>query len=185
MPDSARGNPGDPTVIEWFCSPYHLSSPFYPVIDAFDRVYQLSREPDPAQRLDQLITRLRADGVHDEEDLALFAAMLAVPAGDRLPALTMTPERQRDRTRDAILNWLIARAESTPVLFVVEDLHWVDPSTEALLTCSSSTAARPASWGVHVPSEYDPPWKGRRSDAGRPQPAHPRPGRGDGPLAGR
>jgi hypothetical protein len=149
-------------VIEWFCSPYHLASPFYPVTDYFDRAYQLSREPDLERRLDLLIDRLRADGVSDPEDLALFAAMLSVPAGDRLPVLALTPERQRDRTRDAILNWLTARSAGAPVLFVVEDLHWVDPSTEALLTHFVERGGEASVLAVFTfRPEYDPPWKGK------------------------
>jgi predicted ATPase len=161
-PDPARVDPGGPAVIEWFCSPYHLASPFYPVTDYFDRTYQLSREPDPGRRLDLLVDRLRADGVRDPEDLALFAAMLSVPADDRLPVLALTPERQRDKTRDAILNWLTARAAGSPVLFVVEDLHWVDPSTEALLThfVERGGEARVLAVFTFRP-EYDPPWKGK------------------------
>ncbi|HUR52761.1 MAG TPA: AAA family ATPase, partial [Gemmataceae bacterium] len=162
LADSVRHEPGDPAVVEWFCSPYHAASPFYPVIEYLDRSYQLSREPDPALRLDRLISRLGGDGVHDAEDLALFAAMLAVPAGDRLPALAMSPERQRDRTRDAILNWLIARAETAPLLFVVEDLHWVDPSTEALLTLFVEHGGEARVLAVFTfRPEYDPPWKGK------------------------
>jgi predicted ATPase/class 3 adenylate cyclase len=160
--DSTRSESGGTEVIEWFCSPYHLASPFYPVIDSFDRTCQLSREPDPGRRLDRLVERLRADGVHDAEDLALFAAMLSVPAGDRLPALTLTPERQRDRTRDAILSWLVARAQAAPVLFVVEDLHWVDPSTEVLLTQFVERGGESCVLAVFTfRPEYDPPWKGK------------------------
>ena len=88
--------------------------------------------------------------------------MLSVPAGDRLPALALDPERQRERTRDAILDWLVARAETAPVLFVVEDLHWVDPSTEALLTrfVEHGGEARVLAVFTFRP-EYDPPWKGK------------------------
>jgi hypothetical protein len=161
-PGSTRVEPGGPGVIEWFCSPYHLASPFYPVTDYFDRTYQLSREPDPGRRLDLLIDRLRADGVSDSEDLALFAAMLSVPAGDRLPVLALTPERQRDRTRDAILSWLTARSAGAPVLFVVEDLHWIDPSTEALLTHFVERGGEESVLAVFTfRPEYDPPWKGK------------------------
>jgi len=111
LPGSTRSESGA-AVIEWYCSPYHVGSPFYPVIDHFDRVYRLGREPDLAARLDLLLERLRADGVHDAEDQALFAAMLSVPTGDRLPALALTPERQREKTQDAVLNWLNARSKS-------------------------------------------------------------------------
>jgi predicted ATPase len=154
--------PGRAAVVEWFCSPYHQGSPFYSVIEYFDRVYQLSRETDPALRLDRLVERLRADGVFDAEDQALFAAMLSVPAGSRLPALALAPERQREKTQDAVLNWLNARAEHAPVLFVVEDLHWVDPSTEALLAqfVERGGEARVLAVFTFRP-EYDPPWKGK------------------------
>lgn len=160
--DSSLSGSAGGEVVEWFCSPYHLASPFYPVTDYFDRAYQLGREPDIDRRLDLLLTRLRAEGVDDEEDLALFAAMLSIPAGDRLPALALTPERQRDRTRDAILNWLVARAAGAPVLFVVEDLHWVDPSTEALLTHFVERGGETRVLAVFTfRPEFDPPWKGK------------------------
>jgi predicted ATPase len=164
--DSARSGSdagsGGAVVIEWFCSPYHAASPFYPVIDYFDRTYQLGREPDAGRRLDLLVERLRTDGVHDAEELALFAAMLSVPAGDRLPVLALSPERQHDKTRDVILSWLVARAQGAPVLYVVEDLHWVDASTEALLThfVERGGEARVLAVFTFRP-EYDPPWKGK------------------------
>ena len=159
--DSAHAA-GPAAAVEWYCSPYHAGSPFYPVIDYFDRAYGLGREPDPARRLDRLVTRLRADGVHDPEELALFAAMLSVPAGDRLPPLALSPDRQRERTLDALLGWLAARAAAAPVLFVVEDLHWVDPSTEALLARFVEDGGEARVLGVFTfRPEYDPPWKGK------------------------
>jgi hypothetical protein len=157
------GGPGAPAVaLDWYCSPYHQDSPFYPVTDYFDRAYGLGREPDPGRRLDLLVHRLRADGVHDPEDLALFAAVLSVPGGGRLPALALSPERQKERTGDAILGWLAARAAAGPVLFVVEDLHWVDPSTEALLGRFVEDGGDVRVLGVFTfRPEYDPPWRGR------------------------
>jgi len=161
LPDSASVT-GPAAAVEWYCSPYHAGSPFYPVIDYFDRAYGLGREPDPARRLDLLVTRLRGDGVHDAEELALFAAMLSVPAGDRLPPLALSPDRQRERTLDALLGWLDARAAAAPVLFVVEDLHWVDPSTEALLARFVEDGGEARVLGVFTfRPEYDPPWKGK------------------------
>jgi hypothetical protein len=156
---SARGVAA---AVEWYCSPYHAGSPFYPVTDYFERAYQLGREPDPARRLDVMLARLRADGVYDPEDLALFAAMLSIPAGDRLPALALSPDRQKERTVDAVLGWLAARAETSPVLFVVEDLHWVDPSTEALLARFVEDGGEARVLGILTfRPEYDPPWKGK------------------------
>ena len=46
----------------------------------------------------------------------------------------MTPQRQRQKTLDALLAWLLAEATRQPVLLIVEDLHWIDPSTLEFLT---------------------------------------------------
>src|SRR5262249_6223364 len=74
----------------------------------------------------------------------------------------LTRERQRDRTRDAILSWLTARSAAAPVLFVVEALHWVDPSTEALLTHFVERGGEASVLAVFTfRPEYDPPWKGK------------------------
>jgi hypothetical protein len=160
--DSSSGVVANAAVVEWYCSPYHQDSPFYPIIDYFDRAYRLSREPDPAQRLDRLITRLREDGVPDPEDQALLAALLSVPTGDRLPLPALSPERLRERTQEAVLGWLSARAGYVPVLFVVEDLHWIDPSTEALLGSFVDRGGEPRVLAVFTfRPEYEPPWKGK------------------------
>ena len=45
------------------------------------------------------------------------------------PPLSLSPARQREETFRAMLEWLHTRAARRPVLFVVEDLHWVDAST--------------------------------------------------------
>lgn len=161
-PDASGSTAAHASVIEWYCSPYHQSSPFYPVIDCFDRAYRLGREPDPGRRLDRLVTGLREDGLHDPEDQALLAAMLSVPGGDRLPAPALAPERLRERTQDAVLAWLNARADRAPVLFVVEDLHWVDPSTEALLANFVDRGGESRVLGLFTSRpEYDAPWKGK------------------------
>jgi predicted ATPase len=52
-----------------------------------------------------------------------------LPLPAQYPPLTLTPERQKQKTLEALLAWLLAETEQQPVLFIVEDLHWVDPST--------------------------------------------------------
>jgi predicted ATPase len=64
----------------------------------------------------------------------LFAALLSLPLPEGYPPLSMTPQRQRQQTLEALLTWLLAEATPQPVLFIVEDLHWIDPSTLELLT---------------------------------------------------
>ena len=68
------------------------------------------------------------------EVVPLFAALLSLPLPADYPPLTLSPEQQKQKTLDALLAMLLRSAAQQPVLFVVEDLHWVDPSTLELLS---------------------------------------------------
>jgi predicted ATPase len=72
-------------------------------------------------------------GLSRPDVVPLFASLLALPLPERYPPLSLTPERQRQRTLEALLGWLLVEAKRQPVLYILEDLHWVDPSTLELL----------------------------------------------------
>src|SRR5262249_23812705 len=63
------------------------------------------------------------------ETVPLWASLLSLPVREPFIPLTLAPVRQREETFRAILEWLRTRALRRPVLFIVEDLHWVDAST--------------------------------------------------------
>jgi len=63
----------------------------------------------------------------------LLATLLSIALGDANTLLDLTPQQQRQQTLTAILSIVLALAEQQPVLMIVEDLHWVDPSTLELL----------------------------------------------------
>src|SRR5207253_4126109 len=63
-----------------------------------------------------------------------FAPLLSLPLSEnRYPPLNLSPQRQRQKTLETIVAILLELAEHQPVLFIVEDLHWTDPSTLELL----------------------------------------------------
>ena len=64
-----------------------------------------------------------------EEVVPLFAVLLSLPLADRYTPLALTPERQKQKTLEALLTWLLRETERQPVCLIMEDLHWVDPST--------------------------------------------------------
>ena len=69
-----------------------------------------------------------------EETVPLFAPLLSLPIPeDRYPLLNLLPQRQRQKTLETIIVILLEQAEHHPVLFIVEDLHWTDPTTLELL----------------------------------------------------
>ena len=66
--------------------------------------------------------------------MPLFAPLLSLPLPeDRYPPLTLSPQRQRQKTLETLVAILLELAEHQPLLFIVEDLHWTDPTTLELL----------------------------------------------------
>jgi predicted ATPase len=120
--------------LEWRCTPETQQSPLYPVIAHLHRVLRWRPEAEPAEKLRRLEETLTASGTALSEVVPLLAALLGLPLPERYPPLTLTPQRQRQKTLEVMLAWLLAEARRQPVLLIVEDVHWSDPSTLELLT---------------------------------------------------
>ena len=121
---------GEPHVRwECRCSPYAQHSALYPVIDLMQRALHLQRDDAPEAKLGKLEGTLAQYHVSLPEVMPLFASLLSLPVPECYPPLTLTPQRQKQKTLEAVLTVLLTLAEQQPVLFIMEDLHWVDPST--------------------------------------------------------
>ena len=96
------------------------------------------------------------------EAVPLFAALLSLPLTADYAPLTMSPEQQKQQTLHALLTILLRMAAQQPVLFVMEDLHWVDPSTLELLSLlvDQGPTARILALLTFRP-DFSPPWTGR------------------------
>src|SRR5262249_36054878 len=69
-----------------------------------------------------------------EESVPLFAPLLSLPLPENhYPLLNLSPQWQRQKTLETIVAILLELAERQPVLFIIEDLHWTDPTTLELL----------------------------------------------------
>jgi class 3 adenylate cyclase/DNA-binding winged helix-turn-helix (wHTH) protein/tetratricopeptide (TPR) repeat protein len=117
------------TWVACYASPYYQHSAFYPVVEYVQRWLQWQQDETSEERLAKLEAALGSFDCVLEEVVPLFAALLSLPLGDRYAPLLLTPERQKQQTLAALLAWLRHEAERQPVCLIVEDLHWVDPST--------------------------------------------------------
>src|SRR5690606_16182734 len=121
------------TLLSHFCSPFHQTSALYPVIGLLERGAGYARDDPPGRKLEKLEALLRRATEHVAAVAPLIAALLAIPAGDRYPALDLTPQQQKERTFEALIDQLAGLAARQPVLAVYEDLQWSDPTTLELL----------------------------------------------------
>jgi class 3 adenylate cyclase/predicted ATPase len=154
---------GEPyTRLECRCSPYAQQSALYPVIDRGRRLLQWQRDEPPDVTLDKLEAALAPYDMSLLEVVPLLAALLSLPFSNRYPPLQLRPQRQKQKTLEAILALLVAHAAQQPVLFIVEDLHWIDPSTLELLTLFVDQAPKARILTVLTARpEFHPPWGSR------------------------
>ena len=115
------------------CSPHHTTSPLHPLIEQLERAAGFARDDPPEVRLDKLETLLARGTDRLDQAVPLIAALLGVPTGERYPAPELTPQRQKQRTLEVLVDQLEGLAAEQPVLLAYEDVHWIDPTTQELL----------------------------------------------------
>jgi len=117
------------TWLECCCSTFHTHSPFHPMIELAGSVLRFSDEQSPEEQLERLERGLALVGLEPAETLPLLATLLSLRPPERYAPLEMSPQLQRQRTLETLRAWVLALAERQPLVLVVEDLHWVDPTT--------------------------------------------------------
>jgi predicted ATPase len=143
-----------------FCSPQHTDSAFYPIIGQMERAAGLAHDDTPQARLDKLDALLTRTST-SKQDAALFADMLSLPNDGRYPALELTPQQRRQRTFEALSSQIETLTSSRPVLMIVGDAHWADPtSLEAFGQAVDQIASLRVLLIVTFRPEFEPRWIG-------------------------
>jgi class 3 adenylate cyclase/predicted ATPase len=120
----------------WECRSlsYFENTALYPVTDLLQRILRFEAHETPNEKLGKLEQTLSQYRLPLEESVPLFAPLLSLPLPEsRYAPLTVSPQRQRQQTLNTIIAILLELAERQPVLFILEDLHWTDPTTLELL----------------------------------------------------
>jgi class 3 adenylate cyclase/predicted ATPase len=123
--------------VRWECrsSSYYQNTALYPLIDLLRRALHWQQDDTPEERLAKLEQELRQYCFPLAETVPLFAPLLSLPIPEnRYPPLHLSPQRQRQKTLESIVAILLELAEQQPVLFILEDLHWTDPTTLEFLS---------------------------------------------------
>ena len=94
------------TRIEFRCSPYHQNSAFYPIIDHLQRLLQLAQNERPQAKLTKLQQALVAYRFPQADTLPLLATLLSLPQPEDIPPLTLSPQKQKQKTQEALVAWI-------------------------------------------------------------------------------
>jgi len=128
-----RGTPH--TALECRCIPEGRNNALSPVVDLLERWLGISREWTAGQTISALEALLSQHGFVLAEAMPLFLGLLSVKGGaDRYPPPDVSPQRAKEQTLDALLGLFFEMAQQQPLLLLVEDLHWADPTTLELLS---------------------------------------------------
>jgi class 3 adenylate cyclase/predicted ATPase/energy-coupling factor transporter ATP-binding protein EcfA2 len=147
--------------LRYQCSPYHTNSAFYPIVTQMTRALQVPLDAVPSVKLDRLEALLAQADLPVEESTPLFATMLSMPIDDRYPPLTLSAQRQKERTIALYAQGLVNLARQQPVVVFFEDVHWIDPTSLEALSCAINRVQDACVLIVltHRP-EFASPWGG-------------------------
>jgi len=118
----------------WYhCSPNLQGSPLAPLVRQLTLAAGIAKEGDDDAKLAR-IERLVPEAMPNRaEAVPLLADLLSVRYEKRYPPLGMSLQRQKQRLFHELMELLAVYAARSPVLLVVEDLHWIDPSSDELV----------------------------------------------------
>jgi class 3 adenylate cyclase/tetratricopeptide (TPR) repeat protein len=147
--------------LNYACSPHHVHSALFPFLVQLERSAGFSSADSSQVRLTRLESLLREAVAEPGDSLALIADLLGIPSGAESALAAMSPAQRKwllFRTFLALLDTLATRG---PVLMVLEDAHWLDPTSRELFDQIVDRLQRlPALLVVTFRPVLSPPWIG-------------------------
>ena len=126
-----------------------------------ERAARFTHDDAAQAKLDKL-DALLAQSFTSRQDGALLAEMLSLPNDGRYPTLELAPNERRQKTQEALAAQLAGLTRQRPALMIVEDAHWVDPtSLEVFGRTADQIKTLPVMLIVTFRPEFNAPWAGR------------------------
>jgi class 3 adenylate cyclase len=146
--------------LRFFCSPHHLDTPLHPIIRHMERAANFQRGDSALAKWDKLMRALPRSA--SSEDKALLADLVSIPHSAQDAPTTLSPESRKARTFATLIQQVDGLARKRPMLTLVEDIHWADPSTLELLDqLVEAVQQRPMLLVVTSRPEVRPAWAAR------------------------
>jgi class 3 adenylate cyclase/ABC-type transport system involved in cytochrome c biogenesis ATPase subunit len=146
--------------VQYQCSPHHTNSPLNPAIQHLASASGIKTEDTSEKKLEKLEAFLHRSSA-PRDAVEYLAALLSIPVSDRNRQKQTTPQEQKQKTLLALSGLLEGFTREQPVLFIFEDAHWIDPTTEELMELiADRVRTLPVLVLVTHRPEHEPPWAG-------------------------
>ncbi len=145
--------------LRYQCSPYHANSVLHPVIAELELAAGLAVDDAPEQKLEKLEALVGRAVDRVAPAVPVLAALLSIPLGDRYPPPALDAQQLKAKTFEALIERLTGIAARQPVLMIVEDAHWIDPTTTELFEITVDRLRHlPAMLVITFRPDFTPPW---------------------------
>jgi tetratricopeptide (TPR) repeat protein len=149
------------TYLEGRCQSYASAIPYFPVMDVLRANFRVADGDSPDVIVEKVRGALQEVGIDPADSAPYLFRLFGIPEGSGALA-SMTPSAVKARTFEVLRQLILLGARRRPILFVVEDLHWIDStSEECFTTLMDSAAGAPAMCIVTYRPGYRAPWMDR------------------------
>jgi class 3 adenylate cyclase len=116
-------------TMRYQCSPHHVNDAFYPIVSQIWHAAGFVSGEPPSVRLDKLEAMIARSELEAKEITPYLAALLSIPFEGRYPPIEMGPSDQKERTIAVLIDLFVGLTKDAPVLALLEDAHWIDPTS--------------------------------------------------------
>lgn len=124
---------GPSRLLRCQCSPYHSNSALYPVLQLLREAAEIRAERSVDENLTALKAFLQQHGLRHRHGWLLLAEVLGIPAPEQISPMEMTMAQRKSESLALLRDFLTAPAGGGPTLLLLEDAHWIDPTTQELV----------------------------------------------------
>ncbi|MEA5400287.1 adenylate/guanylate cyclase domain-containing protein [Synechococcus sp. BA-124 BA4] len=145
--------------MSWYCGPNTRESTLHPIAEQIKKTAGFEKGEADGSRQQKLARMMERYGATEASSLEVLADLIGLRGGHQSALDGLTPEKKRQIRLDTLLAMVQAWSDGQPSLIVVEDLHWIDPTTLELLDRLISTAHQhPLMVLATARPEFQAPW---------------------------
>ena len=111
------------------CLPQRTRDPLHPIVRQIEFAAGFTHAEAPEHKLDKLEALLARFGNSSPERNDVFASLLSLPVSARCQDLDSDPTRRKAQTLAVLLESLFRLANGLPLVILLEDAQWIDPTT--------------------------------------------------------
>jgi len=151
----------DVTFLEGKCLSYGRNMAYHPIIDILKSTFDIEDDDNDDEIRHKVINSLETFGVDEASTLPYFLELMSV-ADSGIEQIAMSPEGKKAQIIESLNRIALSGSELRTLIMVIEDLHWIDSSSEDVLKDLLSNIP-----GVRIlliftyRTEYSPPWSGK------------------------